>query len=97
MNPKKLIPYLTVLAVLSGGIFWIHNHFSTAEAVDRVQSNVEKVQSNLDQYKAKQAYEKSLSELFFWREQTRRHPNDIKISNRLVEAEAHVHYLKKQL
>jgi len=90
MSVKQLLPWLTIIAFLCGGTFWVHSYFATNESVAAVQQD-------LDTYKAVQAYEKALAELFFWRKQAREHPDDPVVMQNLIKIQAHVDYLKKRL
>lgn len=76
--------------VLWGGVSWVDKRYAKTETVEKIEKKLDLNELN-DQLRT------AREELFFWRQQARKYPEDTEVEDALKEAEEQVESIKKKI
>ena len=93
-NTKNVAALVTALAAAGGVFYGVQNHLDTTYAST---IRVDKLEKRLSLQELKELLQDALEELYFWRKQARKHPEDLEIKEKLKEAEDHIVDIKKRI
>lgn len=93
-NVRNVALLVTALAGAVGTFFGLQTYLDTTYASTE---SVVKLEKRLSLQELKDLQKEALEELYFWRKQGRKNPNDLEVKTRLIEAEEYVEDIKKQI
>lgn len=93
-NIKNIATLVTALAAAGGTFYGAQAYLNKTYAS---VNQVEKLEIRLSLQELKELRNESLEELFFWRKQVRKNPDDIDVKKKLKEAEEYVEDVKRQI
>lgn len=93
-NFRNVALLVTALAGAAGTVYGVQSFFDDRYAS---KEEVQEVKKRLTLQELKNLLKEALEEMYFWRQQSRKYPEDEEIKKRLKESEEHVADIKKQI
>lgn len=93
-NFRNVALLVTALAGATGTIYGVQTFFDDRYAS---KEEVEEVKKRLTLQELKELLKEALEEMYFWRQQARKYPDDPEIKKRLKESEENVEDIKEQI
>lgn len=87
---NSIIFLLTIIGSVVGGLTYIEGKFALADDVKELEQRV-----SLSELK--QIYNEALKNLYFYRDQLRKYPDDVDLKSKLKESEVDVKGIKDQI
>lgn len=97
-NTRNIALTVTALIAAGSGLVGISSYFDNRYAIAaEVDKKIEKVENRLTLAELKQLHRTAQEEVFFYRDQARKYPEDEELKLKLKEAEETAIDLKKQI